>query len=417
MAKPIKRCLIIDDDESFRQLITRYINLILPDTIVEDANQAVGGPPPLDFDWTGCDLVILDYFLNASLTGLDLLNEWKNQENFPPVIMMTAAGSEDIAVRAMKTGVQDYLRKQNLTREKLRQAIEDALKSHEKEHERRLANTQNNQSFNKALFYKKLEQPVEKGRPAPVFFLIELDQYIELGEDRGIIVQDSLLRHLAKITFDSFNDENYQASITRMSDATIGLLFNPQADTSLEQELKKLSDLLAGDAYEYEDELIPYTVSIGAVRLSDAGNSASDVIRSARTTCKKIREHGGNDYAIYQPEKTQSSAGVKKPAPAGDDQAKAATAKEQDKPASDRGRYSQPSSAPAPAVKDKPRPDTEKPAPAARPESGNPHHGNPHREPPIRNRQRQLHPKANPPAPNRQPHKQGRRCRKKTCWK
>ncbi len=70
MAEAINRCLIIDDDESFRQLITRYINLLLPETIVEEYDPSVSGPPPFDFDWAGCDLVILDYFLNASLTGL-----------------------------------------------------------------------------------------------------------------------------------------------------------------------------------------------------------------------------------------------------------------------------------------------------------------------------------------------------------
>lgn len=300
MTTTLKRCLIIDDDESFRQLITRYINLILPEVIVEEYDPALSGPPPTDFDWTGCDLIILDYFLNTSLTGLDLFNEWKKQPNFPPVIMMTAAGSEDVAVRAMKTGVQDYLRKQNITREKLKQAIIDAVQTRSEERERQTTNTQSSQSFNKSLFYKKLEQSSEPGQPGQVFFLIELDNFVELGNERGIILQDSLLRHVAKKAYQTFSAKPYHTTMTRMSDATIGLLFTLQPDKSLEAELKALSERLSKQAYEYEDELIPFTVSIGAVPLANTGNQANDIIRHARDLCQHISQAGGNNFAVYE---------------------------------------------------------------------------------------------------------------------
>jgi len=335
VASSIQRCLIIDDDESFRTLITRYLNLILPDTVVEEYDPSVGGAPPLDFDWSGCDLVILDYFLNASVTGLDLLSEWKKQENFPPVIMMTAAGSEDVAVRAMKSGVQDYLRKQNITREKLRQAIEDAVRYREQERERRMANTQSSQSFNKALFYKKLEQPAEASEPEPVFYLIELDRFTELGDSHGITVQDNLLRHIARFTYDLYSDPKHHAAITRMSDSTVALLFTPQTGLSLEHELKTLSEKLAADVYEHNGELIPYTVSIGAVRIAEVDHSANNIIRSARSACKTVSQRGGNDFAVYEPGQPEARIGEKPAArpPGKPQEAPAAPVRDESEPA------------------------------------------------------------------------------------
>lgn len=307
MTSTIKRCLIVDDDESFRQLISRYLNLILPDVIVEEYDPAVSGTPPLDFDWSGCDLVILDYFLNASLTGLDLLNAWKKQANFPPVIMMTAAGSEDIAVRAMKTGVQDYLRKQNITKERLKQAITDALETRAQEREKRLTNTQSTQSFNKALFYQKLEQAGAEDKANPAFVLIELDQFDEIGEEHGLVMQDDVIRHIAKTTYDAFDQPNYQISMTRIGDAAVGLLLTARPDEALEQELATLKSRLAETPYIADKTRLPFTVSIGAINLENRAIRANDIIRQAREICRQLSDNGGNDIAVFAGNKKQAA--------------------------------------------------------------------------------------------------------------
>lgn len=293
----LKTILIIDDDESARQLITHHINQTLPEVRVEEYDPAVHGPPPSTFDWEGCDLIILDYLLDGKQTGLDLLQEWKKQDNFPPVIMLTGKGSEDVAVRAMKTGVQDYLRKQDITAERLRQSIMDVAQNYKLARERPLSST--SQSFNKALFYKKLEQALQSNEPTAVFFLIEVDNYDHVGEEVGIILQDDVIRHVAKITFEAFGDPDYQASITRMSDSTIGLLFEPPESWSLEEEVAKLNDILTSNPYDYEGELIPLIINVGVVFLKHFSRSANEIIRCARIACQKVRAAGGDGYAIY----------------------------------------------------------------------------------------------------------------------
>lgn len=74
------------------------------------------------------DLILLDYQLADNLTGLDLLNELKKAGIQVPTILMTAHGSEQIAVEAFRLGVQDYLYKP-IDDEMLNEAINRALMS------------------------------------------------------------------------------------------------------------------------------------------------------------------------------------------------------------------------------------------------------------------------------------------------
>ncbi|MEE9186966.1 MAG: response regulator [Bacteroidota bacterium] len=57
------------------------------------------------------DVVFLDYRL-PGISGLDVLRWIKENQMQLPVIMLTAAGSETVAVEAMKLGAYDYIRKE-----------------------------------------------------------------------------------------------------------------------------------------------------------------------------------------------------------------------------------------------------------------------------------------------------------------
>ena len=54
------------------------------------------------------DLVLLDYMM-PGLNGLDVLQEIRNSESDVPIVMMTAHGSIEVAVRAMKLGAYDFI--------------------------------------------------------------------------------------------------------------------------------------------------------------------------------------------------------------------------------------------------------------------------------------------------------------------
>ncbi|MBZ5544533.1 MAG: sigma-54 dependent transcriptional regulator [Acidobacteriia bacterium] len=71
------------------------------------------------------DLLLLDIEMPGE-SGLDLLRELKAKESSPAVIMITAYGSEKVAVEAMKSGAYDYLPKP-FEVDELRLVVEKAL--------------------------------------------------------------------------------------------------------------------------------------------------------------------------------------------------------------------------------------------------------------------------------------------------
>jgi len=120
------RVLIIDDDQDLRNLLGHYIRQEWPDAQVEDYDPLLRDVPSASFKLTKYDLIVLDYMLGRG-DGLEWLRELKRRSDCPPVIFLTAAGNEIIAVRAMKLGADDYQRKQELTRERLVMSMRELI--------------------------------------------------------------------------------------------------------------------------------------------------------------------------------------------------------------------------------------------------------------------------------------------------
>jgi PAS domain S-box-containing protein len=98
--------LLIDDDQNDRILTTRELNREFPDLRITEIAKESDLEPILASN--RFDLVITDYQLRWS-TGLVILRKIKSRYPDCPVIMFTNTGSEEIAVEAMKAGLDDYI--------------------------------------------------------------------------------------------------------------------------------------------------------------------------------------------------------------------------------------------------------------------------------------------------------------------
>lgn len=109
MKKPLT-VLIIDDDIAFINLLSFDLGSSGNYTVIT-ASSGEQGIEILRSE--PIDVVLLDYHLRT-MTGLQVL-EWLNEQKMEtPVIMLTAAGTEEVAVNAMKLGAYDYARKERL---------------------------------------------------------------------------------------------------------------------------------------------------------------------------------------------------------------------------------------------------------------------------------------------------------------
>jgi DNA-binding response OmpR family regulator len=118
------KILIIDDDEDLRNILAHYLKQEWPALEIEQYDPLERDMPDDSFPLGAFDVLILDYMLGRG-DGLDWLRNFKQRGDCPPVLFLTGAGNEVIAVKAMKHGADDYQRKQELTREKLVTSIRE----------------------------------------------------------------------------------------------------------------------------------------------------------------------------------------------------------------------------------------------------------------------------------------------------
>jgi DNA-binding NtrC family response regulator len=99
-----KRILVVDDEEKLRRVIE--LHLLSAGFDVDKARSAEEALKLVD----RADMVITDLRL-PSMDGLQLLASIRRQNAFAPVVVMTAFGTVENAVEAMKLGATDFLLK------------------------------------------------------------------------------------------------------------------------------------------------------------------------------------------------------------------------------------------------------------------------------------------------------------------
>ncbi|MEO0838583.1 MAG: ATP-binding protein [Cyanobacteria bacterium J06643_5] len=120
--------LVIDDNLEDREVYRRYLEQDNKNsyTVLE----AESGEEALELSLQNLDVILLDFML-PDLDGLELLRELKAKPHLKnlPIILLTGHGDETIAVKAIKSGAQDYLVKGKITSQGLRFAIDSAIKT------------------------------------------------------------------------------------------------------------------------------------------------------------------------------------------------------------------------------------------------------------------------------------------------
>ncbi|HOE99543.1 MAG TPA: sigma-54 dependent transcriptional regulator [Rectinema sp.] len=99
--------LIVDDEEGIRHGLSRFLER--EGYAVELAEDSVHAESILKNKKIDC--AILDLRLKEPITGLDLLAKIKEEDPEIPVIIITAYGSIESAIEAMKRGASDYILK------------------------------------------------------------------------------------------------------------------------------------------------------------------------------------------------------------------------------------------------------------------------------------------------------------------
>lgn len=187
--RPLK-VLIVDDEEAFRMSLEMALT-ITKEFGVQSCGSASDARELLQVNTF--DVVILDYSMPEE-TGLDLLR-WMQKNNYStPVIMVTAAGSESVAVEAIKLGAYDYFRKDQIDIDKLPLAIMSA-------HERYLYRKEMERRQKELMLMKEKEKDMES-----------LRTFEKTVKSISEFVENSLFAHLKSL---QHNEEEFRKFLTK----------------------------------------------------------------------------------------------------------------------------------------------------------------------------------------------------------
>jgi DNA-binding NtrC family response regulator len=103
---PKARILVIDDEVEIRESLDALLSL--EGYSVEQAQNATEGLKRLEN--ASYDLVLLDLMM-PDRSGMEVLKEVRERDNETPIFMITAYGSVEVAVDALKSGANDYFSK------------------------------------------------------------------------------------------------------------------------------------------------------------------------------------------------------------------------------------------------------------------------------------------------------------------
>ena len=108
---PPLRILLVEDNEHDRLAFRRAFERSLVTCQITECTWAEEALLQLLADASLFDVVVIDYKL-PGMSGLDLCKELLSQETPLPLVLLTGKGSQELAVKALKAGVDDYIIKE-----------------------------------------------------------------------------------------------------------------------------------------------------------------------------------------------------------------------------------------------------------------------------------------------------------------
>jgi len=124
-AKKIITILAIDDDQGDLMILRRLLSRIQEwDVLLHLHSDPGRGLEQLAS--LACDLVILDYDM-GKVNGLEIFARIRQSHPALPVILWTGRGDTETEDRARSAGIDEYLAKNSIDRERLRRTIDGVL--------------------------------------------------------------------------------------------------------------------------------------------------------------------------------------------------------------------------------------------------------------------------------------------------
>lgn len=120
------KIILVDTSKTFMAAIRKHLALSLPDIEITEYDAEQQGMPGADFRWDLYDFAVISQELGDGPSGLEWLRRFGGRDDFPPTTLVAERGDEYLAVKAMKAGACDYVRRVDIRSDRLLGAIREA---------------------------------------------------------------------------------------------------------------------------------------------------------------------------------------------------------------------------------------------------------------------------------------------------
>lgn len=284
------RSVIIDDDEDYRVLISRKLSRSFPGIVITEIDPLSDKLPDESYNWDEVDFILLDYQLGLEITGLD----WFKQ--FPPgmlpaTILLTARGSEELAVRAMKLGIDDYIVKEQFDNERLKESIRECVSNKRLENARMQNLARQRDVFNKTNFIQRLKLLTDKKSTNNHLIMLNPESYQQIGNQKGINHQDRYIKYISELIHDYLESKNISHNIFIYREEYIAVILEAK---NFQKCLHDIFNLLKDKKYVIDKFKYNCSVSAGVIspqmfEAKDLNKSDFELLSIALVLCNSIK--------------------------------------------------------------------------------------------------------------------------------
>ncbi len=246
------------------------------------------------------------------LGGLATIQRLRRAQAELPLVAIGALDDEELRLRVMGAGAQDYLSKGALTGYVLRQSLRYAVER--KETEEKLAYLAHRDPlsglFNRRLFRERLELAVKdaEGRASHLaVLLLDIDRFKTVNDSLGHGIGDRLLEVVASRIRDNVEGGDV---VARLGGDEFGVLLeNVDGEEEALAAAHRLLEALVPPARLGDYEIVA-TASIGISLYPDHGDTAEEILQGADKAMYRAKLNGRDGVELFTDENEESRSGV-----------------------------------------------------------------------------------------------------------
>lgn len=254
------------------------------------------------------DLILLDYQLPPT-NGIEVLRELRGTNDFSAaMVMISHSNDEELAVRCIEAGAQDFLMKGEVTAARLKRSVLLATERYELERQiqashdqlKRLAEQDTLTGLtNRYYFDEALKHAIPRARREKsniLLLMIDLDRFKKINDTLGHQAGDALLKEVAQRLRAPLRADD---RLSRLGGDEFAILVESLEHTN---DARILVNRLL-EAFEkpflLNDEKVRVTASIGVATYPECGEDAIELMKSADVAMYRAKGAGRGQAQYY----------------------------------------------------------------------------------------------------------------------